>query len=90
MYKANLGLCKCKLKFMQLETYSEKAIKDMGLKGPSQGIHFNFTLYMMILFMIFNVIQITKGEKEKDRNNIVKDSIRQGIIIFYMPNSALI
>lgn len=37
---------------------------------------------MMILFMIFNVIQITKGEKEKDRNNIVKDSIRQGIIIF--------
>lgn len=67
---------------MQLETYSEKAIKDMGLKGPSQGIHFNFTLYMMILFMIFNVIQITKGEKEKDRNNIVKDSIRQGIIIF--------
>lgn len=82
MYKANLGLCKCKLKFMQLETYSEKAIKDMGLKGPSQGVHFNFTLYMMILFMIFNVIQITKGEKEKDRNNIVKDSIRQGIIIF--------
>lgn len=82
MYKANLGLCKCKLKFMQLETYSEKAIKDMGLKGPSQGIHFNFTLYMVILFMIFNVIQITKGEKEKDRNNIVKDSIRQGIIIF--------
>lgn len=83
MYKANLGLCKCKLKFMQLETHSgEKAIKDMGLKGPSQGIHFNFTLYMMILFMIFNVIQITKGEKEKDRNNIVKDSIRQGIIIF--------
>lgn len=75
---------------MQLETYSEKAIKDMGLKGPSQGIHFNFTLYMMILFMIFNVIQITKGEKEKDRNNIVKDSIRQGIIIFLMPNSALI
>lgn len=67
---------------MQLETQSEKAIKDMGLKGPSQGIHFNFTLYMMILFMIFNVIQITKGEKEKDRNNIVKDSIRQGIIIF--------
>lgn len=54
----------------------------MGLEGPSQGIHFNFTLYMMILFMIFNVIQITKGEKEKDRNNIVKDSIRQGIIIF--------
>lgn len=83
MYKANLGLCKCKLKFMQLETHSgEKAIKDMGLKGPSQGIHFNFTLYMMISFMIFNVIQITKGEKEKDRNNIVKDSIRQGIIIF--------
>lgn len=73
MYKANLGLCKCKLKFMQLETHSgEKAIKDMGLKGPSQGIHFNFTLYMMILFMIFNVIQITKGEKEKDRNNIKK------------------
>lgn len=67
---------------MQLETYSEKAIKDMGLKGPSQGIHFNFTLYMMILFRIFYVIQITKGEKEKDRNNIVKDSIRQGIIIF--------
>lgn len=82
MYKANLGLCKCKLKFMQLETHSEREIKDMGLKGPSQGIHFNFTLYMMILFMIFNVIQITKGEKEKDRNNIVKDSIRQGIIIF--------
>lgn len=57
---------------MQLETHSEKAIKDMGLKGPSRCIHFNFTLYMMILFMIFNVIQITKGEKEKDRNNIKK------------------
>lgn len=50
---------------MQLETHSERAIKDMGLKGPSQGIHFNFTLYMMILFMIFNVIQITKERKKK-------------------------
>lgn len=33
MYKVNFGLCKCKLKFMQLEIYSEKVIKDMGFKG---------------------------------------------------------